>query len=43
VTIDVADLEFVDGDGALVMLRPTKQRLEPEPRYLAPLTADLLP
>jgi integrase len=44
VAIDVADLEFTDGDGALVMLRPTKQRLaaEPEPRYLAPLTADLL-
>jgi integrase len=44
VAIDVADLEFADGDGALVMLRPTKLRLEaePEPRYLAPLTADLL-
>ena len=42
--IDVADLEFAGGDGALVMLRPTKLRLEaePEPRYLAPLTADLL-
>ena len=44
VAIDVADLEFRDGDDALVMLRPTKLRLEaePEPRYLAPLTADLL-
>ena len=44
VAIDVADVEFADGDGALVMLRPTKLRLEaePEPRYLAPLTADLL-
>ena len=44
VAINVADLEFADGDGALVLLRPTKQRLEaePEPRYLAPLTAELL-
>jgi hypothetical protein len=32
VTIDVADLAFADGDGAPVMLRPTKRRLEVEPQ-----------
>ncbi len=43
VALDVADLECADDGSALVLLRPTKLRLEaePDPRFIGPVTAAL--